>query len=363
MLNPRRVLPHDLIYDRVWGYDFGPASNALRVYVGLPAPQARGGRRAAADPHRARRRLRAARAMSLRTRIAAAAGLAVAVAVVAAAAVRLPRRARRAARRGRRARCATAPSRSPLRGGAGAGAPGVAGRGGPPAAGFGRRGRGRPAPFGGAAGFVQFVAPDGAACGRAGEAARAAGRRRARSEIARDGEGRELRDIDVDGTHLRVLTAGLGRRRARSRWRGRSTRWTASSTASLLVLLARRARRASRSARGARARWSRGRRWRRSRASPAAPRSSPPTPTSRSGSRCVGDDELARLARSFNTTLDALERSVEAQRQLVADASHELRTPIASLRANIQTLRGRGAAAGRRARGAARRHRSRSSTS
>jgi two-component system, OmpR family, sensor histidine kinase MprB len=52
----------------------------------------------------------------------------------------------------------------------------------------------------------------------------------------------------------------------------------------------------------------------------------------------VGDDELARLARSFNDTLDALERSVEAQRHLVADASHELRTPIASLRANIQML-------------------------
>ena len=34
MLNPRHVLPHGLIYDRVWGYDFGPASNALRVYVG-----------------------------------------------------------------------------------------------------------------------------------------------------------------------------------------------------------------------------------------------------------------------------------------------------------------------------------------
>jgi two-component system response regulator MprA len=34
MLNPRRVLPHSLIYDRVWGYDFGPSSNALRVYVG-----------------------------------------------------------------------------------------------------------------------------------------------------------------------------------------------------------------------------------------------------------------------------------------------------------------------------------------
>ncbi len=34
MLNPKRVLTHSVIYDRVWGYDFGPASNALRVYVG-----------------------------------------------------------------------------------------------------------------------------------------------------------------------------------------------------------------------------------------------------------------------------------------------------------------------------------------
>jgi two-component system, OmpR family, response regulator MprA len=34
MRNPRRVLSHGVIYDRVWGYDFGPASNALRVYVG-----------------------------------------------------------------------------------------------------------------------------------------------------------------------------------------------------------------------------------------------------------------------------------------------------------------------------------------
>jgi two-component system response regulator MprA len=34
MLNPRRVLSHSVIYDRVWGYDFGPESNALRVYIG-----------------------------------------------------------------------------------------------------------------------------------------------------------------------------------------------------------------------------------------------------------------------------------------------------------------------------------------
>jgi two-component system, OmpR family, sensor histidine kinase MprB len=46
--------------------------------------------------------------------------------------------------------------------------------------------------------------------------------------------------------------------------------------------------------------------------------------------------ELRRLAKSFNQTIDALERSIEAQRHLVADASHELRTPIAALRSNIQ---------------------------
>lgn len=34
MLHPRRVLASELIYDRVWGYDFGPAGNSLRVYIG-----------------------------------------------------------------------------------------------------------------------------------------------------------------------------------------------------------------------------------------------------------------------------------------------------------------------------------------
>jgi two-component system sensor histidine kinase MprB len=50
------------------------------------------------------------------------------------------------------------------------------------------------------------------------------------------------------------------------------------------------------------------------------------------------DDELGRLARSFNDTLATLERSVAAQRQLVADASHELRTPLASLKTNVEVL-------------------------
>jgi two-component system sensor histidine kinase MprB len=56
-------------------------------------------------------------------------------------------------------------------------------------------------------------------------------------------------------------------------------------------------------------------------------------------------DEVGRLATRFNSMLDTLQgsrqalgRSVEAQRQLVADASHELRTPVASLRTDIETL-------------------------
>jgi two-component system response regulator MprA len=34
LLNPRRVLTREVIFDRVWGYDFGPSSNSLEVYVG-----------------------------------------------------------------------------------------------------------------------------------------------------------------------------------------------------------------------------------------------------------------------------------------------------------------------------------------
>jgi two-component system, OmpR family, response regulator MprA len=34
MLNPQRVLSPGVIYERVWGYDFGREGNALCVYVG-----------------------------------------------------------------------------------------------------------------------------------------------------------------------------------------------------------------------------------------------------------------------------------------------------------------------------------------
>jgi two-component system sensor histidine kinase MprB len=63
-----------------------------------------------------------------------------------------------------------------------------------------------------------------------------------------------------------------------------------------------------------------------------------------------GDDEVGRMASSFNAMLErvqasqtALESSARAQRQLVADASHELRTPIASLRTNVEVMQVDGA--------------------
>jgi two-component system sensor histidine kinase MprB len=49
-------------------------------------------------------------------------------------------------------------------------------------------------------------------------------------------------------------------------------------------------------------------------------------------------DELGRLATSFNSMLSALEQSLTAQRRLISDASHELRTPLASLQVNVDLL-------------------------
>jgi signal transduction histidine kinase len=49
-----------------------------------------------------------------------------------------------------------------------------------------------------------------------------------------------------------------------------------------------------------------------------------------------GDDEIARLARTMNDTLARIEASAERQQRFVADASHELRSPIARMRAEIE---------------------------
>lgn len=51
-----------------------------------------------------------------------------------------------------------------------------------------------------------------------------------------------------------------------------------------------------------------------------------------------GEDEIARLSRSFNSMTAALGDSRDRQAQLIADAGHELRTPLTSLRTNIELL-------------------------
>ena len=272
--------------------------------------------------------------MSLRTRIAAAAGLAVAVVVlVAAAAIYF----------GVRAELRGEVDRS-LRDRAGeiariAGGPGP--RVGPPerpGVAPGTRG-GRflvpeREPFGGPEGFAQLVLPSGSALRppQSDEAIPVESRAR---EIARRGSGEYLADTTVDGTHLRVLTRGAGDRGAVQLARPLDEVDRQLDRVVLVLLLVGAAGVALGAALGAIVA--------RTALSPVASFTRRTEELAAAGDtsqriHTERTDELGRLARTFNTTLDALERSVEAQRHLVADASHELRTPIASLRANIQTL-------------------------
>jgi two-component system sensor histidine kinase MprB len=272
--------------------------------------------------------------MSLRARIAAVAGLAVAAAVLTAA-VSLYF-ATRSELRGEIDRSlqrrATDLLRMPPSGGP---RPPV---GAPPPGGVpgGFPGRVQPVPLGGSSGYVQFCSPDGQIHIPAGQGPRATiALDPTDRSIAQRGSGRTFSDRTVSGTSLRVLTVGAGSRGAIIV--ARPLTEANRELTRLLVILA------IVGAGGIALAAALGALVARAALAPIARfvRRTESLAGELDLSRRLdseGRDELARLARSFNATLDALERSVQTQRNLIADASHELRTPIASLRANIQLL-------------------------
>lgn len=285
--------------------------------------------------------------MTLRARIAGVASLSVALAVIAAAvglylAVRSDLLGELDSQLGTRARL-IAVRRPP--GGASPGAGFGAGlpsgqRGSAPGGfdGFDRfPGSVQPAPFGAASGYVQFITSSGTVFVPGGQGSSSAQLPVTASDsaIANSGTGRSLSDRTVNGTSLRVLTLGTGAGSALMVARPLSEIEHELSRLALILAVIGGAGIVLAALLGALVA--------RTALAPIG-RFTAATETL-SGSldlsrrlEVEGRDELARLAESFNATLDALERSVLAQRHLIADASHELRTPIASLRANIQVL-------------------------
>jgi two-component system, OmpR family, sensor histidine kinase MprB len=284
--------------------------------------------------------------VTLRTRIAAVASLSVALSVLAAAigvyvAVRADLRGQLDSSLRQRAAALAGPGG---RGPAGPGGPaGVT----PPPGGRDDDDRGtagedgfphtvQPPPYGAASGYVQFIAPDGTVTVPGGQGtARRIALSAADRRIAATGGGSSLTERTVAGTPLRVLTLGAGERGAVlvalpltevEHELSHLELLLAIIGAGGILLAAALGVLVARTALAPIARFTR-----------SAERLTGSLDLAQR-LEVTGGDELARLAESFNTALDALERSTRAQRQLIADAGHELRTPIASLRANIQVL-------------------------
>ena len=265
--------------------------------------------------------------MSLRTRIAAVAGVAVAVTVLVAAAIVYV--AVRSNLRGEVERDLVHRAQE-IAGGRGPG-----GRGGPPPGRPGGPGRFRPAPdrFGGAQGLAQIVDSSGTSPAPNGFPLSGPAR-----QIAQTGFGRHTEDIEIEGTHLMLVTIGRDPSVGGAVQVARPMTEVDSALADVLTVLI------LVGAGGIAVAVLLGGVVARTALAPVAAftrrteeiAGRPEAVSERM--EVVGRDELARLAGSFNTALDALERSVQTQRQLVADAGHELRTPLASLRANVQTL-------------------------
>jgi two-component system sensor histidine kinase MprB len=192
-------------------------------------------------------------------------------------------------------------------------------------------------PFGGEHGFVELVSPAGRVCLGTDESTRIPVSPEI-SRVARSGHGRLYTSMTVSGTHIRVLATGIGPRGALLVALPLSDVDHTLSHELLLVALIAAAGIALAALFGflvARAAIAPITRFTRQAEEIAAR----PERLDTQRLEVSGRDELARLGNTFNTTLDALGRSIESQRNLVADASHELRTPIASVRANLQLLR------------------------
>jgi two-component system, OmpR family, sensor histidine kinase MprB len=192
--------------------------------------------------------------------------------------------------------------------------------------------------FGGATGYVQLLRPDGKVCRGTAETSYEIPVSPLALQVAQSGSGRFFTTMTVKTNHIRVLVAGLpGYGALMLAWPLADVDHNLRSQLLLLALVA---------ACGIALAALLGLLVVRTALAPIArftrqTESIAASPELLENERLTvsGGDELARLARTFNTTLDALERSVRAQRNLVADASHELRTPIATLRANLQLLR------------------------